>query len=319
MGKTPAVTPRRPMTPSRGVCRLAPVRFVCSDSRLGDAEIEAAEEVALRAPRTSDEAGEVRMATARRVLRVNGVKQHEPLQLELRDAKISHVARAGGEPVLYLQPGGAALQFLLRLDEWMLQQARQSAPVWFGAVDGDVEQGLWQGSEDLVDECFRSSASTDLRNGVLARMLLDREPPPSVFDAAQKQKRQRDAVYHQPADVNITVRLMGMRFRPQQCELVWRVVRSSPVDAHTLTPSFTCPTNSMVVADESDGEDIGPGAPECQEMREALSTRLAHLEEEASQRLESVRGWSGRLKQAAHTDVATLDELLSVAGDWPAR
>jgi hypothetical protein len=167
-----------------------------------------------------------------------------------------------------------ALVFLSRVDEAATGSAERHAVSWFGKPT----------PPEFVHECFRASSAFDARLGPVARFMLD----PTDEGVA---------LTRVDADADVTLQLVGIRFRSQSASLIWRV---DALEESSCPPESRCSLDADGSSDVgwSSDEEVAPTQAECEDIARAYEERVTGERAEAASRVSHADALLSRLREA---------------------
>lgn len=205
--------------------------------------------------------------------------------VKVRDSGASSAGGKTPGKTLVIKAGKNVVDALMRLDDFAVTTVKSSAEGW---LLRDV-QG------DTVEELYRESVVHDVRHGVLVRTTVEGGGVGAAIPSAEE--------FVAAGPLDLTLRLVGLRFMRQYLTLVWRyehATASSDEDAQQ-------PADDCLFAEEEEEGVVeaatdGPDMEVIGEIRNALAQRLDALRD-------SVESMRARLSAALPHDVAVLEEV----------
>ena len=213
------------------------------------------------------------------------------LRVALRGCKVVRVRESRKNvPTVHFLCGRHELEMLMALDERVVAIAKTSIDAWF----------MHKMNPDLVEEYYRGNTETDIKHGIVARIVIDGKLAKRMASPSE-------------TPVDVTLRLVGVQFRRQFFTPVWKIVSAEPSSIKSVSchPSF-------LVDDQVDGDDItgedeqddaGPTQDECLEMRQTLMATLIAREGKVEDDLNKVRHLIQRLYRSTICDIQTLESV----------
>lgn len=176
---------------------------------------------------------------------------HQKLYVSLPHVQVvEHHPHTDGSTTLLIKLNKELARCILELDEWCMEQTKQSAEAWFNNALTD----------GLIEEYYASTMTVKKNFGKVLKLQI-RQPilPDCQF----------------PCTCSLVLHLSGLRFYKKKFNMVWMLESIEPVKPF-FEPDSEAEGRLLSDSDEEhDGEEEGPDAATVQQIRDDLADRLS--------------------------------------------